>query len=44
MGILGSNSNAIFGKDEEEDNIALLKSVLSQMAAAGGVVPAHLKD
>lgn len=27
-----------------EDNIALHKAVLSQMAAAGGVVPAHLKD
>lgn len=27
-----------------EDNIALHKAVISQMAAAGGVVPAHLKD
>lgn len=27
-----------------EDNIALHKAVLEQMAAAGGVVPAHLKD
>jgi len=27
-----------------EDNIALHKAVLDQMAAAGGIVPAHLKD
>jgi hypothetical protein len=27
-----------------EDNIALHKAVLDQMASAGGVVPAHLKD
>lgn len=27
-----------------EDNIALHKAVLEQMAAAGGVVPTHLKD
>lgn len=27
-----------------EDNIALHKAVLNQMAAAGGIVPAHLKD
>ena len=27
-----------------EDNIALHKAVLEQMAAAGGVVPEHLKD
>lgn len=27
-----------------EDNIALHKAVINQMAAAGGVVPAHLKD
>ncbi|UAB79411.1 DUF3597 family protein [Erythrobacter sp. SCSIO 43205] len=27
-----------------EDNIALHKAVLAQMAAAGGIVPAHLKD
>lgn len=27
-----------------EDNIALHKAVLDQMAAAGGIVPDHLKD
>ena len=27
-----------------EDNIALHKAVLEQMAAAGGIVPDHLKD
>jgi len=27
-----------------EDNIALHKAVMDQMAAAGGVVPDHLKD
>ncbi|MHA7819073.1 MAG: DUF3597 family protein [Erythrobacter sp.] len=27
-----------------EDNIALHKAVINQMASAGGVVPAHLKD
>jgi len=27
-----------------EDNIALHKKVIEQMAAAGGIVPAHLKD
>lgn len=27
-----------------EDNIALHKAVIEQMAAAGGIVPAHLKD
>lgn len=27
-----------------EDNIALHKAVMDQMAAAGGIVPAHLKD
>ncbi|WP_298301959.1 DUF3597 domain-containing protein [uncultured Erythrobacter sp.] len=27
-----------------EDNIALHKAVIEQMAAAGGIVPPHLKD
>lgn len=27
-----------------EDNIALHKAVMAQMAAAGGIVPDHLKD
>ena len=27
-----------------EDNIALHKAVMDQMATAGGIVPAHLKD
>lgn len=27
-----------------EDNIALHKAVMEQMAEAGGIVPAHLKD